>query len=115
MPWGIVTNKPGYLTHKLLRELNLDWNPAVVISGDTLPVKKPDPAPLIEACNQASVPPSDAVYIGDDRRDVEAGQRAGMKTIAVSYGYFPPGEVPADWEADHLVDTAHGIVDLLTH
>ena len=115
VPWGIVTNKPGYLTHKLLQELDLGWKPGIVISGDSLPVKKPDPAPLIEACNQASVSPGEAVYIGDDRRDIEAGQRAGMKTIAVSYGYFPPGEIPADWAADHLVDHAHGIVDLLTY
>ena len=115
VPWGIVTNKPGYLTQKLLRELDLGWNPGIVISGDSLPVKKPDPAPLLEACSRASVSPGKSVYIGDDRRDIEAGQRAGMGTIAVSYGYFPPGETPADWQADHLVDTAHGIVDLLTH
>ena len=68
--WGVVTNKPGFLTDALLARLGWDARAAAVVSGDTLPVKKPDPAPVRLACERAGIDPAHSVFVGDDRRDV---------------------------------------------
>jgi N-acetyl-D-muramate 6-phosphate phosphatase len=104
VPWGIVTNKPGFLTDRLLAELKMDVRAASVVSGDTLPVKKPDPAPVLLACERAGVDPARCVFVGDDRRDVEAGRAAGCYTVAVGWGYLDGGD-PRTWGADLVVDT----------
>jgi phosphoglycolate phosphatase len=75
-----------------------------VVSGDTLPVKKPDPAPVLLACEQAGVDPTHCLFVGDDRRDVEAGRAAGCYTVAVGWGYLDGGD-PRTWGADLVVDT----------
>lgn len=104
VPWGIVTNKPGFLTDRLLAALKMDVRAASVVSGDTLPVKKPDPAPVLLACKQAGVDPAQCLFVGDDRRDVEAGRAAGCYTVAVGWGYLDGGD-PRTWGADLVVDT----------
>jgi phosphoglycolate phosphatase len=101
--WGIVTNKPGFLTDPLLKALEMDKRPGSVVSGDTLSEKKPHPAPLLFACNQTNSSPNRAIYIGDDERDVEAGKRAGMATLAAAYGYIAVEDDPASWNADGIV------------
>lgn len=101
-PWGVVTNKPGHLTTPLLEQLALSNRVACAVSGDTLPQKKPDPAPLLHACRLAGVPPSETVYIGDAARDIEAGRRAGMATVAAAYGYITDDDDPARWGADRI-------------
>lgn len=107
--WGIVTNKPEYLTKPLLVALELGSRAASVVSGDTLPEKKPHPAPLLYACEQINADPAGAVYIGDDERDVEAGKRAGMATLAAAYGYITPEDDPKLWNADGIVQHAEDI------
>ena len=99
-PWGVVTNKPGYLTDPLLDALALGARVACVVSGDTLPKRKPDPAPLLHACDLAGLLPETTVYIGDASRDIEAGQNAGMATIAAAYGYITPDDDALNWGAD---------------
>jgi phosphoglycolate phosphatase len=98
--WGVVTNKPGHLTNPLLEALGLLERSAATVSGDTLPLRKPDPAPLLHAAEIAGVDPSACLYVGDALRDIEAGRRAGMGTIAAGYGYIPADENPARWDAD---------------
>ena len=102
---GIVTNKPGFLTEPLLDEMNLRARMACVISGDTLPRRKPYPDQLLHACELIQVRVADAVYVGDDARDIECGKRAGMRTIAAAYGYIPPGVDPHAWGADAVIDS----------
>ncbi len=105
--WGIVTNKPERLTMPLLRSLGLEARSACTVSGDTLPERKPHPAPLIHACSLANVEPAQAIYIGDAARDIEAGRAAGMGTIAAAYGYITDDDDPALWGADDIAaDTA---------
>jgi phosphoglycolate phosphatase len=101
--WGVVTNKPGFLTDDLL--VRIGWAPraAAIVSGDTLPVKKPDPAPVLLACERAGLDPSRCVFVGDDRRDVLAGAAAGLYTVAVRWGYLDGGD-PNEWNADLVVD-----------
>jgi len=100
--WGIVTNKAERYARPLLEELGVGERAACIIGGDTTPHLKPHPAPLLAACEVLALPPANCVYVGDDRRDVEAGRAAGMKTIAVKYGYLNGG-VPENWGADAVI------------
>ncbi|MEQ9561536.1 MAG: HAD-IA family hydrolase [Woeseiaceae bacterium] len=102
-PWGVVTNKPKRLTEPLMQALGLMSRAASVVSGDTLPQKKPDPAPLLYAARQIGLDPSRCVYIGDAARDIQAGRAAGMYTIAVRYGYIVPDDDISTWGADRIV------------
>jgi phosphoglycolate phosphatase len=106
IPWGVVTNKPGWLTEPLLAALDLTRRAACIVSGDTLPQRKPHPAPLLHACGQIGVAPDHCVYVGDAERDVEAGKRAGMRTVAATWGYIPEEDDPAHWQADALLEDA---------
>lgn len=101
--WGIVTNKPGWLTEPLLATLNLALVPGCVVSGDTLPERKPHPAPLLYAAACIDCPPAACLYVGDAARDIEAGKRAGMQTLVAAYGYLGAEDDPAAWEADGIV------------
>ena len=99
-PWGIVTNKPEYLTNPLLDALGLAARSACTVGGDTLPVRKPDPGPLLLACDIAGVKSHRTVYVGDALRDIEAGLAAGMVTVAATYGYITEDDNPHSWGAD---------------
>ncbi len=101
--WGIVTNKPGWLTEPLLAKLDLGLMPACVVSGDTLPERKPHPAPLLYAAERIDCAPASCLYVGDAARDIEAGKRAGMQTLVAAYGYIGPDDDPLAWEADGIV------------
>lgn len=87
IPWGIVTNKVESLTWPIIGAMALQKGPDSVVCGDTLPRKKPDPAPVLLACRQLNTAPADTVFVGDDVRDVQAGEAAGTQTAAVLYGY----------------------------
>lgn len=102
--WGIVTNKPGWLTNPLLASLSLPSTPCSVVSGDTLPQRKPDPAPLLHASAMCQCAPAQCLYVGDAERDIVAGKRAGMLTITALYGYIREEDDPQLWQADSTVD-----------
>ena len=103
--WGIVTNKIGRFTDPLVRALALDRRAACVVSGDTTDHAKPHPAPLLHAAALAGLHAHEAVYVGDDLRDVQAGRAAAMQTVAVRYGYLGEATPIEAWGADHVVDT----------
>tara|TARA_R110002096_G_scaffold14333_1_gene49915 strand:+ start:795 stop:1451 length:657 start_codon:yes stop_codon:yes gene_type:complete len=113
-PWGIVTNKSSWLTEPLLKALSLDERAACVISGDTLEEKKPHPAPILHACRLMQSDPATTIYIGDAQRDIEAGRRAGTKTLIALYGYIDDDDDPADWGADDMVNNASEIYEKLS-
>ncbi len=104
LKWGVVTNKPAWLTEPLMAALGLDRRAASIVSGDTTARAKPDPQPLRHACRQARVEPARCLYIGDAQRDIQAGRAAGMKTLAATFGYLLPGDDPRTWRADALID-----------
>ncbi|MBS1213627.1 MAG: phosphoglycolate phosphatase [Proteobacteria bacterium] len=101
--WGIVTNKIARFTLPLLSKLDLLERPGCVISGDTLAEKKPHPAPMLEACRRIGNSPEECVYVGDARRDVEAGKNAGMTTLAALYGYVGADDPAHTWGADGML------------
>ena len=111
-PWGIVTNKISSLTMPLLDRLGLARRTAAIVAGDTLAMKKPHPAPVLHACSLAGIAPRRSLFIGDDRRDVEAGRAAGLFTVAAAWGYLG-GEDPVAWAADALVATPQELLALL--
>jgi phosphoglycolate phosphatase len=110
--WGIVTNKAAFLTDELVRRIGWSERASAVISGDTLPVKKPDPAPVLLACERAGLTPARCLFVGDDRRDIEAGAAAGLYTVAVSWGYLDGGD-PHGWGADVVLDHPAELAALL--
>src|SRR5439155_22157705 len=78
LSWGIVTNKPAWLTDPLLIEVNLHNRARAVVSGDTLSERKPSPLPLLHAAKTLGVNPAQCVFVGDAERDCQAAQAAGM-------------------------------------
>ena len=103
IPWGVVTNKPGWLTNPLLAELELEQRAAVIVSGDSCAQPKPHPAGIVHACGVLGFAPEDVWYVGDADRDIVAGRAAGCSTIGAAYGYIHPDEQVADWGADHII------------
>ncbi|PIQ38053.1 MAG: phosphoglycolate phosphatase [Lysobacterales bacterium CG17_big_fil_post_rev_8_21_14_2_50_64_11] len=116
VPWAVVSNKAEAMVRALLAAMPWAAACATVVGGDTLPVKKPDPAPLRLACAALGVAPDACVYVGDDERDVLAARACGMKAVAALWGYRGADERPQAWGADALVATptdllAVGILD----
>ena len=111
IPWGIVTNKPHSMTTPLLEELALPHPPGCVVSGDRLPQRKPHPAPLLLGASEIGIDAERCVYVGDARRDIDAGRAAGMTTIAAAYGYIRAGDDPAQWGASALIRRPGELLD----
>jgi N-acetyl-D-muramate 6-phosphate phosphatase len=100
LPWGIVTNKPAWLTQPLLLELSLEGRPRVVVCGDSLPERKPSPMPLLHAAGCMDVAPERCAYVGDDLRDMQAARAARMLAIGARFGYIDAAANVEEWPAD---------------
>lgn len=87
IPWGVVTNKPESLSIPLLNKVGWLSPASTLIYGDTVSKPKPHPEPVLAACGEIGVAPEHALMVGDDLRDIEAGQRAGCQTVFALYGY----------------------------
>ena len=111
--WGIVTNKAARFTTPVVHGLGLALRAAVVISGDTTPYSKPHPEPLLEAARRIGVSPAECVFVGDDLRDMQAGRAAGMRTVAVNWGYLGLGEPISTWQADVVIERPDELLQLL--
>lgn len=109
--WGIVTNKPEYLARKLMPLLGWESRCAVLIGGDTLAVRKPDPLPLLHAAESIGVAADDCIYVGDDERDILAARAAGMPSVVALWGYRLHEDDPFAWQGDLLVHEPHGLCD----
>ncbi len=105
IPWGIVTNKPSIFTFAILDQLPFAVAPAAVVCPDHVKNSKPDPEPVLLACNQLGITPGESLYVGDHRRDIQSGLNAGTRTAAAAYGYIDATEDPFSWGADHVVSS----------
>ncbi|WP_457665099.1 phosphoglycolate phosphatase [Thiolapillus sp.] len=101
---GCVTNKAEQFTLPLLRDLGIEDYFGIVVAGDTLPVKKPDPTPLLYAAEFFGVTPEQSLMIGDSKSDVKAARAAGFRIICMSYGYNH-GEDIRIYEPDSVIDS----------
>ena len=107
IPWGIVTNKPRWLSEALLKALNLTDRCAVLVCPEDVSKTKPDPEPMYLAAKHIQIQPEDCIYVGDHPRDIDAGRHAHMYTILAAYGYLPlqhKDDLTA-WQADCIVNT----------
>jgi len=113
--WGIVTNKPAWLTEPLLNELNLTERCHCIISGDSLSERKPHPLPLQHACQLMDCDVTESLYIGDAQRDIEAGINANMPTLVALFGYVSDLDYPEKWGADAMVKSPSDILSWICH
>ncbi|MGD8568574.1 MAG: phosphoglycolate phosphatase [Gammaproteobacteria bacterium] len=109
---GCVTNKAEQFTLPLLKDMGIYDNFSLVICGDTLPKKKPDPLPLLHAAQQFNVKPENALMIGDSISDVKAARAAGFQIICMSYGYNH-GEDIRDYNPDRVIDSMTELKEIL--
>ena len=110
--WGIVTNKAAGFTKRILPRLGV--SPACVVCGDSTPHLKPHPASLLLAAEQLELEPRACLYVGDDLRDIQAARAAGMRSVAVEYGYHGadnPG--PETWNADAIISHPRELLEHL--
>ena len=115
LPWGVVTNKPSWLTLPLMESMQLTDRATTIICADTAGVSKPDPKPMLDACTEAGVQPGLSMYVGDDQRDVVAAHNAGMPCIALRCGYIRRGHNPDDWGAEMVMDTTTELLQWVEH
>jgi 2-phosphoglycolate phosphatase len=112
--WGVVTNKPGWLTEPLMDALDLTRRAAGIVSGDTLTERKPHPAPLLHACRLIGTDPRHCLYVGDAERDIQAGHNAGMATLVALFGYLLDADRPETWGATALIHRPQDILAWLS-
>ncbi len=111
--WGVVTNKSERFTLPLTSAMPLFATASTIVSGDTTAFAKPHPQPLLEAARRIDVLPTHCVYVGDDQRDIVAGLAAGMKTVAVTYGYLGDKAHIDQWGAHATIDCASELLHLI--
>jgi N-acetyl-D-muramate 6-phosphate phosphatase len=111
LTWGVITNKPAWLTGPLMQQLGIAQRAACIVSGDSTNHRKPHPAPMQLAIELTRTKPSACLYIGDAKRDIEAGHAAGMVTLIARYGYIGDDENPESWEANGVVNSPSEIMD----
>ena len=111
VPWGIVTNKPVGLARLLMPIVGWESRCKVLLGGDSLPRRKPDPDQLLAAAEQLGVDPRACAYVGDDERDIVAARAAGMPSVVALWGYRLSGDDPFAWQGDVLVDEARALCD----
>ena len=112
--WGVVTNKPDWLAQPLMQELKLAPRAACTIGIRDGLAPKPAPDPLLLACHQLGLTPAECVYVGDDRRDMDAGRAAGMPVLAAAWGYIGVEESLEDWGADAILQSPAELEQLIT-
>ncbi|MFK5913805.1 MAG: HAD-IA family hydrolase [Woeseiaceae bacterium] len=111
--WGVVTNKPGWLTEPLLDALNLTSRAISIVSGDTLKQRKPHPAPILHACQEAGSSAAECIYIGDAERDIEAANAAGMPSVVALFGYIAEHDAPETWGAHTSINHPLEILSII--
>jgi len=111
--WGVVTNKPSWLTDPLMDAMRLTDRAACIVSGDTCKNRKPHPEPILHACKLANANPEKTIYVGDALRDMQAGNAAGCTTVAALFGYLNEDDTPENWNADISINHASELLDLI--
>jgi 2-phosphoglycolate phosphatase len=113
LAWGIVTNKPGWLTAPILDDLKLAPRCRAVVSGDTLAHRKPHPLPLLHAAGMMGIPPEACVYVGDAERDMQAAEAAGMYALVAGYGYLGEHDRADEWFSHGWLDAPLDLLNWL--
>ena len=115
IPWAVVTNKPVELAKSVLAGLGLLKRCKVLLGGDSLPVKKPDPVPLLHCAMLLNLAPSECLYLGDHERDIIAARKAGMESGVASWGYIEADEDIDAWQADMVFSSPARLQEFVEH
>ncbi|MEW6740351.1 MAG: HAD family hydrolase [Nitrospirota bacterium] len=107
---AVISNKREALSTKILNDLGLLKYLDLVVGSDTTPERKPSPIPILHVLSKLNIKPEDAVIVGDSNFDIEAGKAAGIKTIAVTYGYRPLDLLKG---ADFIINRMDKLLDIL--
>ncbi|MFZ2541349.1 MAG: HAD-IA family hydrolase [Gallionella sp.] len=113
LQWGIVTNKPHRFTLPLMQALGYAQRAACLVSGDTCSRAKPYPDTLLKACELLAIAPQYCLYLGDDKRDAEAAQSAGIRCFIARYGYISSPEEISGWPVQGGIDTPYQLLQYL--
>lgn len=105
LPWGVVTNKLSRFSTPLLEAMGLGNRCCSLVCPDHVIQGKPHPESLLKACRDMRTDPQHSVFVGDHLRDIQAGRAAGMATVAALYGYIPPDQNPASWQATYSIQS----------
>ena len=108
---AVVSNKPASMCSDMLIHFRLDAEFAMVVGGDTLAVRKPDPGPILHVLAETAVPPERALMVGDGTQDMMAGRAAGVTTVAALYG-FRSREILEPTRPDHWIETIGELIGL---
>lgn len=113
LPWGIVTNKPRHLAQNLLQKLGLSSRCRVLVCPDDVKNTKPDPEPMYLACDKLGVQADACIYVGDHKRDIQAGRAANMTTVVAKFGYLSAEDLLSldDWGADVIAQTPQELTE----
>lgn len=111
--WGIVTNKAARFTLPLLAAMGVEGRAACVVCGDTCERAKPYPDSLLHAARLIGADPGACIYVGDDERDMQAANAAGMRGIVALYGYLGTGTPPDRWSASAMVAAPLELIALM--
>lgn len=113
IPWGIMTNKPGFLTDRLLPSFPELMRAQAIVCGDTLPLAKPHPEPLLHASELLGVSNTDCAYIGDIEKDMVAARAADMHGYVAGWGYIGDEHTPHNWQAKGVLASPAALIDML--
>ncbi|MDP4790054.1 MAG: HAD-IA family hydrolase [Haliea sp.] len=111
--WGVSTNKPRAFAAPLMERLAIQPTLGSLVCPDDVRERKPHPEALLLNCAELGCKPEQAIYVGDHQRDIEAGRRAGMYTVAALYGYIEPNDDPSQWGADASVRCSRDLMPLI--
>ncbi len=113
LSWGVVTNKPSKYTLPIMEKMALKPAFAAVVCADQVTHSKPHAEPMLKACDLIGCAPEQVIYVGDHRRDIEAGRNAGMLTVAAHYGYIETQDDPGAWGADFAIDHPDQLTEMI--
>ncbi|EED35905.1 phosphoglycolate phosphatase 2 [Luminiphilus syltensis NOR5-1B] len=113
IPWGVATNKYRRFAEPLMAMMPFEPAAHALVTPGDVTRSKPDPEPLLLSCKLLGTPPSGTLYVGDHRRDIDAGKNAGCPTIAAAYGYINSGDNPHDWGADAVVESSEALARMI--
>ncbi|MEL6115420.1 MULTISPECIES: HAD family hydrolase [Photobacterium] len=113
VPWGIMTNKPEFLTQRLLPYFPVLSEAEVVVCGDTLDKAKPHPDPLWHACQLLNIPPESCLYVGDIEKDMIAARAARMPGAVAGWGYIGDEHHPDLWQAQAILPEPAALIPIL--
>lgn len=111
--WGVVSNKAERYVRPIMDRLGLLTRARTAIGGDTTAFAKPHPEPLLHAARLVGADPAACLYVGDDLRDIQAAQAAGMRSVAAGYGYCGAADPPHSWRADAVIEKPTDLLALL--